>query len=152
MSTSEDAQRLRLETAYRAVDTRNRIAADLATLWIKSLLIVNGGAIVGLTALVKTGASSATAKAHLAWSLSGFAASVVLTLAALMIGYIGQATMTEADEKLAEAHFEDMISSAPPRGVTRSTVASWISGVALAAVSLAALVVGLWNAILSVTA
>ena len=152
MSTPEDAQRVRLEGAYQSGDTRVRISADLAVLWIKSLLIVNGGAIIGLTALVGTGEPSTIQKFHLAWALSGFAASVVLTLTALMIGYVGQATMTEADGKLAESHFTDMVAGATPRGVLRSTAASWVSGVALASTSLTALVVGLWQAILAVVA
>ena len=152
MTTSEDAQRIRLESAYQAGENRVRISADLAALWIKSLLIVNGGAIIGLTALVGTGEPSPAQKFHLAWALSGFASSVVLTLTALMIGYVGQANMTEADEKLAEAHFNDMIAGAPPRGVERTTAASWVGGVALAATSLTALVIGLWQAILAVVA
>jgi hypothetical protein len=132
----------------RALD-RQRICADLASLWFRSLLLVNGGAIVGLVTL---GAPEAYTSQLVSFrfALYGFAVSAVLTLLSLLAGYLGQASAEQGEWQGAHNEADQLSTEGTLQPYVGKTLWSWWAAVVAAALSLAALAVGLRYAVLAV--
>lgn len=142
--------RVRVEHGFQRAIGRQAISADLAMLWIKSLLIVNGGAIVGLATIGAPERYTVQMTAF-RWSLWCLAASVGLTLLALLIGYVGQAK-AEGDEWKGAHYDADSVGlGVPLKAYDDDSLKSWFAGIALAAAALACLGFGLYYAVLAIT-
>lgn len=150
MTDADGLHRLRVEMNFQRALDRQRICADLAALWFRSLLLVNGGAIVGLVTL---GAPEAYTSQLVSFrfALYGFAVSAFLTLLSLLAGYLGQASAEHDEWKAAHGEADQLSSKGTLQPYAGETLGSWWAAVVFAALSLAALVVGLRYAVLAVT-
>lgn len=146
-----EVDKLRISAAYQAAVERSKVAGELASLWVRSLLLVNGGAIAGLTALAKGGAFDAS-PCLLAIALGAFAASAVLTLIALMVAYCGEVDGQNSAAKVADDLARAASADQPLPDVEAVAMASWLVAIILAGLSLLALLVGLGASIVIVTA
>lgn len=101
-------EKARMEQYYEDARTRLKIVSETGFLFIKSMLILSGGAIVILLALVKPGGGSVVVSNPsallAAFGLFGF--SALLTIVSLYIAHLGQDEFHVAETKTAEHLFD----------------------------------------------
>lgn len=96
----------RMEAFYSDASARLRVTAELGMLWIKSMLIISGGAVIGLFTLLRDGGPSLAVPSHLWTAFVLLSASICLTIAALLVGYLGQDWLQSAEQQSAEHEFD----------------------------------------------
>jgi hypothetical protein len=140
-----------VEAYYAEAGARSRSAADLAMLWVRSVLVVNGGAIVGLTTLVTTKPEMVSSPSGLGFSFALFGASAIIVLAALFVGYLGEINIATADTEFADDRVDELVQGRLPKKPDRKTSRMWVAALLVAIASLGTLAGGLASALESLS-
>lgn len=146
-------EQARMDHYYQDARARIRATTDLAMLWLRSMFIICGGAIIALFTLLRPSDSFEVNGSALWLSFSLFSLALILTLVALFVGYMGQDTFFDAEFQTAEQIYEQRTGKAVrtvPASLWRVGNLQGIAARILAGLAMAALVGGGVSALIAV--
>lgn len=136
-------EKARMEQFYQDARCRLQVVADTGFLFIKSMLILSGGSVVILLALLKPGGSVSVVNPLALWvSFGCFGGSALLTIISLFIAYLGQDEFQQAEMDTAKHVYESATGKPNPKafpqaswdkGAKISLGAIWVAGFAVVA-------------------
>lgn len=92
----------RLQQYYEDARARIRAVTDLAVLWLKSMILLAGGGIVGLFTLLGNVGELTVQPRPLWFAFALLVASLVSSMTSLFCGYLGQDAFYDAEFTTAE--------------------------------------------------
>ena len=148
-----DLAKARLEQLYGITRDRMKGVVDLSLLGLRSLLLLNGGAVVSLFTVLGHYAEIGVRADRLWLSFACFVVGLVLNMVGLLFGFLSQNEFAAAEyTEATRAYFEATIGIEQPH-MTRSTkngTWQWITAISLVVASLIAFVCGSAFALIAV--
>lgn len=117
-------EKIRLAQWYEDARGRIKTVSDLALLWLRSMVLLSGGAIVALFTLIGRTGGVELSPLALWWSFALFALALVLTMVALFVGWMGQDHYYDAEFRSAERQYHHLVG----RPYAEEVQASWDKG------------------------
>jgi len=105
----------KLNAYYADAQAQRGNVQELGVLWIKTMSILSGGAIVALISLGASGNLKLTEPQNLWVAFVMFACSLVLTMIALFLGYLGQDKFSDVEMAHASRLYADITGASPPK-------------------------------------
>ena len=112
MERRDHVNRIWLESHLKGADDRSKFVVDIGLMAIRSIFLVNGGAIVALLTFLGTGRGPLNS-IMLQISFRDFTTGLALSLAAMGIAWIGQQLFSQHEYDKASAVYQSVITNQP---------------------------------------